>query len=170
MRIGEALALRWGDVELTPGRESLRLRTTKGRADRNVPMMPGALLAELRRRHNAGVIDASRDPAENPDLPVVLAATVSSWGHARAWSYRAALAAWSQFVKRHGVKATPHQLRHTRATELARAGVSPFVIRQLLGWRKLEHAARYCEPGDVRAELRRAADSTTPRPNRRPRS
>lgn len=145
VRIGEALALRWRDVELGAGRETLTLRATKGRADRHVPILAGKLLAELRR-----YAKAERDA-------YVFAS--SQWGRAdSAWSYRAALVAWGDLCQRAGVKATPHQLRHTRATELGAQGVSPFVLRQLLGWRKLEHAARYCDAGDVRAALRRVRE------------
>lgn len=148
IRIGEALALRWRDVELAPGQESLTLRKTKGRADRQVPLIAPKLLAELRRQQPLARVNG----AETALFPS------SRWSNAGGgtWSYRAALVAWGELCQRAGVEANPHQLRHTRATELGAQGVSPFVLRQIFGWRKLEHAARYCDAGDLRAALRQA--------------
>jgi integrase len=143
VRIGEALALRWRDVELGAGREGLTLRTTKGRADRHVPLMPGPLLAELRRRKLEG------------DRPVFGGGI---YDDSRPWSYRAALVAWGGLCRRAGVTAVPHQMRHTRATELHRKGLSASELQRAMGWRKLEHAARYVRvtDEDLRGALKRA--------------
>jgi len=156
IRIGEALALRWRDVVLDAGREGLRLRTTKGRADRFVPLMPGELLAILRRQ-------SARDQQSDRSL---LAAGAEG-GSSRPWSYSAALRAWRLLCARADVVAVPHQLRHTRATELGEQGISPFALRQVFGWAKLETADKYVRPSDLRAELRRL-DEDNPRPRTAP--
>lgn len=146
VRIGEALALRWRDVELTAGREALTLRTTKGRVDRHVPLTHGRLVAELARAK-------PRDVAG--DAPVFSRSTWNREG--RPWSYRAALVEWGKLCDAAGVELTPHQLRHTRATELGRQ-LSAFELQRAMGWRKLEHAARYVKvsDADLRAALQRA--------------
>ncbi len=149
VRIGEALALRWRDVELAAGRELLTLRNTKGRVDRHVPMTNRALLAELGRTRQVASVDHDR--------PLFTSSRWSKYG-ARAWSYRSALVEWDRLCERAGVDATtPHQLRHTRATELGRQ-LSAFELQRAMGWRKLEHAARYVKvtDADLRAALQRA--------------
>jgi integrase len=143
----EALALLWSDVELTPGRESITVRRTKGRADRHVPIINAKLLAELRRQ--------CPKVERRGECPVF--STLNRWGTRRTWSYRAALSAWAELCQKASVTATPHQLRHTLATQLGRK-MNPFELRQFFGWRKLEQAARYCAPGNVRAALRVALD------------
>lgn len=151
IRIGEALALRWRDVVLEAGREGLRLRTTKGRADRFVPLMPGDLLTFLRRR--AGAVGTDHPLLGTDDEPP------------RPWSYSAALRAWRLLCARAGVVAVPHQLRHTRATELVKMGASPNGLQRAMGWSKLEQATRYVkfDDDDLRAELRRLEEDK-PRP------
>lgn len=148
----EALALRWRQVELTPGNEGLTIRRTKGRKDRHVPIINNRLLAELRRQRpvDTGAADAPVFPAN----PWPFRRDVGR----RPWSYRAALTAWSELCSKAGVKATPHQLRHTLATELG-LKMNPFELRQFFGWKKLEQAARYCAATETRAALKRAYDA-----------
>ena len=159
LRIGEALALHWPDVVLEPGREGLQLRATKGRADCFVPLEPGRLLARLRRagsRERDAVLGRGERHVIEP----------ASWPP-RGLGYDAALVEFGKLCKLAGVVATPHRLRHSRATELGASGMSVFALRAYFGWARLDHAARYVDVGDVRAELRRVAGDTTPRPNRR---
>jgi len=158
----EALALRWHDVELAPGRESITVRRTKGRADRHVPILHAKLLAELRRQCPptstrgtlVGPMRVTERAHTDRDTPLFPA---GSWRNRRPWSYRAALAAWAELCRKAGVTATPHQLRHTLATQLGRK-MNPYELRQFFGWKKLEQAARYVAPGNVRAALRIALD------------
>jgi integrase/recombinase XerC len=153
MRIGEALGLRWGDVVLEPGREGLQLATTKGRAPRLVPLLPGPLLTYVK---------AAARPRGAAARPVAEAFVLSidvDTGE-RPWSYRAALVAWDKLTAKAGVDATPHRMRHTRATELAAQGASAFVVRSALGWAKLDTAARYVRAPELRAELARLTRSS----------
>jgi integrase len=148
VRIDEALSLRWSDVALAPGREGLRLGETKNRRARVLPLLQGQALALLkvaaRRRGDRG-----DDAADGWVLAVDEAG-------ARPWSYRAALVAFHQLAERAGVReAVPHRLRHSRATALVEDGASPFVLRQAMGWEKLETAARYVRAPELRRELGR---------------
>jgi integrase len=164
IRIGEALALRWRDVVLDAGREGLRLRTTKGRADRFVPLLPGELLSFLRRQS-----------ARDQESPNPLLAANPNGGASRPWSYSAALRAWRLLCERAGVTAVPHQLRHTRATELVKQGASTIGLQHAMGWRKIDQATKYVrfDDEDLRAELRRLDEdnprprAAAPRPNKR---
>ena len=74
----------------------------------------------------------------------------------RPWSYRAALAAFQALAERAGVAdATPHRMRHSRATGLVQDGASTYALQRAMGWAKLETASRYVRFTDaqLRAEL-----------------
>ncbi len=150
-RIDEALLLRWADVCLDAGAEAVTFRATKGRRDRNVPLLPGALLTMLRplRRERDSIGRAEHHVFQGRGGG-------HGWGDVR-WSYRSALDYWHRLTKRARVEATPHQLRHTYATELHRRGFTPHELCRLLGWRKLDTSARYVEVSDpeLRAHLSR---------------
>jgi integrase len=148
VRIDEALSLRWSDVALAPGREALRLGAPKNRRPRVLPLLQGHALALLkvaaRRR-------GDRDGADADGWVLAL-----DGAGARPWSYRAALEAFHRLADAAGVReAVPHRLRHSRATELVEHGASPFVLRQAMGWEKLETAARYVRAPELRRELGR---------------
>jgi site-specific recombinase XerD len=51
--------------------------------------------------------------------------------------------------KRCGVKATPHQLRHTAATILLNAGMSVFCVQTILGHKYVDTTLRYARAYDV---------------------
>jgi integrase len=53
--------------------------------------------------------------------------------------------AWQKYCKQAGVQATIHQLRHSRATQLLRAGVPITTIRKQLGHRNLQSTLLYAE-------------------------
>jgi len=153
-RIEDALALRWPDVVLDAGREGLHLRAPKGRASQFVPLLAGPLLVALkmarRRQHVAGDVAGGG---------YVLA--VGDDG-ARPWSYRAAHAAFRKLAAHAGVAgATPHRLRHSRATELVERGISPYGLQRAMGWAKLDTANRYVRFTD--AQLRRELAQLPPR-------
>jgi len=147
-RIEDALSLRWEDVVLDAGREGLHLRAPKGRASQFVPLLAGPLLVALkdarRRQHVASGLAGGG---------YLLAVDVDG---ARPWSYSAANAAFQKLATAAGVVgATPHRLRHSRATELVERGISPYGLQRAMGWAKLDTATRYVRFTDaqLRAEL-----------------
>ena len=179
-RITDALALRWRDVVFDVGREALRLQAPKGRAAQLVPLLPGALLTALRAayrvRQQLGDVagDVAGGVAGGGRTRVVRTSGHSRfhpgfdsrWGHsyvlavdehgARPWSYRAALAQFQQLAAHAGVtRATPHRMRHSRATDLVERGASTYALQRAMGWAKLETASRYVRFTDaqLRAEL-----------------
>jgi integrase len=179
-RIEDALALRWRDVVLDVGREALRLQAPKGRAAQLVPLLPGLLLQALRaaerdrgRRLAQLAGDVAGDVAgggrerlgrkgltlqSRVRFPVGSPAYVLAVDEqgARPWSYRAALVAFQQLAERAGVvDATPHRMRHSRATELVESGATTWALQRAMGWKKLETASRYVRFTDaqLRAEL-----------------
>jgi integrase/recombinase XerD len=55
---------------------------------------------------------------------------------------------WDRYRTQAGVDCTPHQLRHTHATELVNGGVSLPTIRKRLGHKNLQTTLRYAEQAD----------------------
>ena len=55
---------------------------------------------------------------------------------------------WDRYRMQAGVACTPHQLRHTHATELINGGVSLPTIRKRLGHKNLQTTLRYAEQSD----------------------
>ena len=45
-----------------------------------------------------------------------------------------------------------HSTRHTAASKLGAAGVSPFVLCKLMGWSNIQMAQRYCHPDRAQME------------------
>jgi site-specific recombinase XerD len=123
LRLSEAAALLWGEVDLGAGQ--LLIPDAKGGAFRAVPLHP-MLWAELRRVPNP---DPSRAVAGNEDgTPMVrggMAHIFERWLTAR------------------GLDITAHQLRHTFASELLRAGAPLVDIQNALGHENLDTTAIY---------------------------
>lgn len=59
-----------------------------------------------------------------------------------------------------GLKVTPHLLRHSWATQMARAGVHPNALMALAGWSEIEMAQRYVHM--TTNDLRKAHESARP--------
>ena len=124
MRLGEALEIRWSDVDL-PAR-AIRLRDAKS----------GALTVHL----GAAAV-------------AILEAIDGKDGHlirgldpAKPLSVNSAQKAWCRLRDRAGIPgARVHDLRHTAGTLAALAGGSAFVVRDLLGHRTLAMTGRYVE-------------------------
>jgi integrase len=77
----------------------------------------------------------------------------------RPLSYDAVAKLVTRLRRRTGIEFTPHVLRHTRATELIRAGVPIEIVSQMLTHRSVTTTSQtYVHLGveDVRAELVRA--------------
>jgi integrase len=141
LRIGEALGLSWDAVALDAGAEGLRLERTKGRADRVVPLVEPSRLLRLLRA-------AARRQPKGRVLPAA---------HGGPWSYAGARRTWGRICRGAKVRATLHQLRHTRATELVRAGAGLSTVQRFLGHARPDTTAIYVQitSDDVRRELQR---------------
>lgn len=113
-RMTALLELTWGQVDLEARRINLnqpdRVQTSKGR-----PTVP--INDQLHAALTAAKVAATTD-------------YVIEHGGARVGSVKTA---WNAAVRRSGIKATPHMLRHSAAVWQAEAGVPMPVIAQYLG-------------------------------------
>lgn len=135
LRISEAAALRWRDVDLE-GRY-LVVRDGKGGKDRSVPLHP-ILFTEL-----------NKAPAHRPNWAVAGKAdgsgmTVKSMAHI-----------FERWLPERGLTISAHQLRHSFATELLRKRADIREIQELLGHESLETTQRYLalDPERLRAAV-----------------
>lgn len=154
LRIGEALALRVGDVDLRPEQLSLRVAVSKNGRGRTVPVLTDRLRLSL-ARHLRGVVADQPFPSEGIyRRQLTIAATVYVFPGRRPGTHltqRAARLAWRELLRRAGLPLlTLHQLRHSYATELAARGASPWQLAAACGWRKIESATRYTAPAELR--------------------
>jgi len=124
LRVGEALALRWSDIDLPRGMLTVRqsvedstgpltIGPTKTYATRTITL-PTALVADLARLETDGLVFANR-----------------AGGYLRYGNWRRDC--WNPAVKRSGVKARPHDLRATCASLLIDAGASVKDVQHHLG-------------------------------------
>ena len=131
LRVSEAAALSWPDVEL--GAHLIKVYG-KGRKWRQVPLSPRAaeILGQLRS-------DSAKTEVWNvPVSPAIFYGWVCSWGTAAG--FEAA-----------GIHLHPHKLRHSIATHLLRRGAKLPQIQKLLGHERLSTTERYTHlnPEDV---------------------
>jgi integrase len=139
MRRGELLGLRWADVDLEAGtlivNQTLQEaygelifkepRTTKSRRRITLP----AIVVEALRGHRAE--QARRTLAHEPgwtDSEFVLTAP-----HGGPWRPSNFDRIWRRFKTKQKLEIRFHDLRHTHATQLLRAGVHPKVVSERLG-------------------------------------
>lgn len=122
-RVGEALELRWKDVE--QDRVTFRWSTTKSGHTRTIGLNESAREA-LSHAHREGYS--------------------SPWEHV---DYRAFLRAWDKAKEAAGLKddpeVVPHILRHTHASWLVQRGVPIQVVSKLLGHASLAMTMRYAK-------------------------
>lgn len=126
-RIGELLALTWGDV--LPDR--LRLRDSKT-GPRDVP------IGVVARRHLKGLRRSRHVP------PQVFALTDrEGYEHVRT--------VWNSVRREAGLPSTVriHDLRHSFASHAIMAGESLFTVARLLGHRRVQTTARYAHLADA---------------------
>lgn len=154
MRAGEVLELRWGDVVLDAGREALQIREAKNGAERTVILGPRATPRSVRG------LRAARRPHGRPapaDHEVVF---LSNRG--TRVSYDALHYQWARLCQAAGLvneagapRYTPHQLRHTRGSELIAQGQRVEIVQRVLGHRDIRSTLGYAELQDahVRAAL-----------------
>ena len=55
---------------------------------------------------------------------------------------------FNRYAQRAGIVPTPHTLRHSFATKAVRSGVSPFVLKKLLGHADIQTTMRYVHASD----------------------
>lgn len=137
MRLAELARLTRDDIDLELGIRVLG----KGRRERFVPIHP-ALADDLAALAGAG-----------PLFPSRRGGPLSAAGIGEMFR---------SFVQDQlGVACTPHQLRHSFATELRRQGVDLRVIQQLLGHAKLDTTAIYTQvyPDDLTGAILRVGES-----------
>jgi site-specific recombinase XerD len=98
--------------------------------------------------------------AERPGGPGALFPGES--GSARGLSTRRIAELMDRVGERAGVAFSPHQLRHSFASRLVRAGVDVVAVAELLGHNSLQYVATYSRPTE--AALRAILDAVeTPR-------
>jgi integrase/recombinase XerD len=145
MRVGEALGLHIADLDLMPDDEKLRV-LGKGQRERTVLLTAAPKSIRLLRRHlklshiHSGAVFRGDPRFGGSALPLDYT-TVR-----RAWRHYCALA---------GVTATMHQLRHTHASQLVRAGVPLGTVRKVLGHRNIQSTMLYADvdPATVKRDL-----------------
>jgi site-specific recombinase XerD len=116
LRRAEIARLDYSDINTSADPATLTVRGGKGGKDRTIPVHP-ALLRLLERRSSGSVLGVTAD-------------TVGS--------------SVADYLRSCGIDASIHQLRHTFATEAARAGGSdPYLIAELLGHSKLDTTLQY---------------------------
>lgn len=112
LRRGEVLGLRWGDVAKARDAVTVRAAVAKSHESRTVPIVSSRLVTALTKAGGSVLPSA-----------VVCPINASRLNH----GFRAAAIAL-------GIpEVHPHSLRHTYAHRLAEAGVSLYVLRDLLG-------------------------------------
>ncbi len=139
MRRGEILALRWRDVDITnqclrvqrsleQTNAGVRFKEPKKKKSRRPIAMP-LFLAEALETHRKQQIEIQKKlgpPNEDHDL-------VCCYDDGRIWIPESFTSSYFQFTRRIGVEVRFHDLRHSHASQLLRAGISPKVVSERLG-------------------------------------
>jgi integrase/recombinase XerD len=155
MRVGEVLELRWGDVTLDSGREALRVREAKNGVERTVVLGPTATPRTLR-----GLRMARRTRGRTPaDYELLFHSNRGTRVSYDALHYQwAKLCAAAGLLNAAGApRYTPHQLRHTRGSDLIAQGQRVEIVQRVLGHRDIRSTLGYAElqEAQVRAALER---------------
>lgn len=145
MRVGEALGLQRADVDLTTDDEKVRV-LGKGGRERTVLLTAAPESVRLLRRH----LKASRITSGS-----VFRGDPRYGGSNLPLGYTTVRVAWHRDCAEAGVTATIHQLRHSRASQLVRAGVPLGTVRKQLGHRNIQSTMLYAEvdPATVKRDL-----------------
>lgn len=152
MRLGEIVALRWGDVDLDHGFLTVRNRPdgrTKSGHDRRIPLVAGALLVVRDRagaQRAAGAEDSDAYVFESPRGGRLDPGYVS-----KRFKRAARLAKLNEDIHF-------HSLRHTAASWLIVRGVPLAIVQSVLGHASITTTMRYSHlaPGAMQAEMDRA--------------
>ena len=140
LRRGEALGLRWQDVDLDRGevRVSQTLQRLEGRLQleppksdrsrRRVPL-PAVTVTALKRHHAQAVAEAAKRGGSVEPTDLLFTSTIGT-----PLEPRNANRAFTQLLKSAGLRPTRfHDLRHTCASLLLAQGVSPRVVMETPG-------------------------------------
>ena len=133
-RNGEALAMRWDDVDFETG-EIVLVSTKTGRAVRTIDKIALQAIADLPRFNR---------------VPGVFAGL----------TYATLRRRWQDIAKAAGVPDVRlHDIRRTVATSAASAGMSAFLLRDLMGHKTLAMANRYVRVGSALQQAQAATAS-----------
>jgi integrase len=135
VRVGEALGLQRADVDLSTDDEKVRV-LGKGGRERTVLLTAAPESVRLLRRH----LKVSRIASGS-----VFRGDPRYGGSNLPLGYTTVRVAWLRYCAEAGVTATIHQLRHSRASQLVRAGVPLGTVRKLLGHRNIQSTLLYAE-------------------------
>jgi integrase len=132
LRMGEILALEWGDIDLKAGLLTVmrsdwrgQIGSPKGGRARKVPLTGRALAALKAHRHLRGKL-------------------VFCWEDGRPWTFVTMRAGMKRQEKRAGLRLTGwHILRHTFCSHLAMRGAAPRAIQELAGHAGITVTQRY---------------------------
>jgi integrase/recombinase XerD len=148
MRISEALGVQVADLDLAADDEKVRVFGKRQR-ERTVLLTAAPQSIRLLRRHlklsdiRSGSVFRGDRRYGGSNLPL---------------EYSVAHYAWQKYCRQAGVEATIHQLRHSRATLLLKAGVPLATVRKILGHRNIQSTLIYAEVEQetVKADLLRS--------------
>lgn len=135
-RIGEALSMRWANVDLDRGVWTKPASTTKTKKDHHLPLSPQIIekLAAWRR-------EAVDEKTGELRWPHVFARNGKAIGYPRE--------AWRRICKAAELKdLRPHDLRHSYASLLVQSGVPLALVGGLLGHETPTTTARYAHHAD----------------------
>jgi site-specific recombinase XerD len=135
MRVSEALGIQVSDLDLTPDNEQVRV-LGKGNRECTVLLTAAPESIRLLRRH------LKRSKISSGSL---FRGDQRYGGSNRPLDYSVAHYAWQKYCTTAGVTATIHQLRHSRATLLIKAGVPLTTVRKVLGHRNIQSTLLYAE-------------------------
>ena len=141
IRVEEAVALRWSDIQVRDRSGTLIVRKGKGRKQRSIPLNAEARAALTELREIA--------PNRAPEV------LHGQRGPLTIRGVQASLAKYGAYARLE--ECTPHVLRHTFGKNLADAGTPIQVIADLMGHESLETTRRYIQPGhdDLAAAVER---------------
>ena len=138
-RIGEVLALRWGDLN---GKVTYRAANTKTKTTRQVPTAP-RLSEEIEAYRVAWTAEHGHTPAKEEVLFPALGSTTSPQ------SRQAADKALRQTCARLGLEGvSTHSFRRSLATAAVRRGVALSTIQRVTGHKSLGSLGHYLEASD----------------------
>lgn len=135
MRVGEALGIQFADLDFTAGIENVQV-LGKGNSRRMVLLTIAPVSLRLLQLHLA---------AANITSGSVFRGDQRHGGSAQPLDYSVAHFAWHKYCAAAGVAATIHQLRHTRASLLIKAGVPLTTVCHVLGFRTIQSALIYAQ-------------------------
>jgi integrase len=139
MRRGELLALRWSDVDMETGEcrvvralqetpAGVDFKTPKTNKDRRTVLLPRLALAALQAHRATQNEEKLLVGAGYQDGDLILARAEGT-----PWPPSQFSSEFSHLARKHGFKVRFHDLRHTHASQLLKAGVPVKVVSERLG-------------------------------------